>query len=208
MYRVDASVLSSAMDRIERWFAEHVDPGYFQPGRADGVEPLHALHARWDGQRGDVPFYDGFTLLGVDEAAAERAMMDKLARDEDWSESWWSPHWQPFGADGMGQLLVVDVLGGQVLEFLHDDETRPLVAESLEAFFTTYATQLETGERILKDGYLVDPVEQAAMQARLEAAHQSRRNAQAERERKSRPILLAIFAAVLVMLLVFWWLDR
>lgn len=199
--------MSAALDRIERWFLEHVDPDYFAPGRADGLEPLHALHARWDGQRGGVPFYDRFTLLGVEEAAAERAMMDEVATDNEWPASWWSTDWRPFGADGMGQLLVVDVRDGRVLEFLHDDDARPVVAESLEAFFTTYAKQLESGERILVDRYIVDPVEQAAMQARLDAAQQARRDAQAERERRSRPTLGAIFAAIALMLLVYWWLN-
>lgn len=206
MYRVDSGALNSAMDRIERWFAEHVEAHYFADGRADGIGPIAALHARWDGQRGDVHFYDGFELLGVDEAASERARMDKLALEEDWPSTWWSTDWQPFGADGMGQLLVVDVSTGEVLEFLHDDDARPDHAESLEVFLTTYAAQLESGERVLKDGYIFDPVEQAAMEARLEAQRQARKDAQAEQEQKARPMLFAIFTLILVIVLIALWL--
>lgn len=101
MYRVDAGALSSAMDRIERWFSEHVDAHYFADGNSNGVGPLAPLHARWDGQRGDVCFYDGFELLTVDESAAERAMMDKLALEEDWPSTWWSAQTgSPLGQTG------------------------------------------------------------------------------------------------------------
>lgn len=202
MYRVDSGALSSAMDRIERWFAENVGPDYFADGRMDGTGPLRALHARWDGQRGDVNFYGGFELLSVEESAAEQAMMDKVALDEDWPSTWWSADWQPFGADGMGQLLVVDVKTGEVLEFLHDDDARPFHAESLEAFLTTYAAQLESGERVLKDGYIVDPIAQAETEAKLEAMQQRRKDAQAEQERKSRPVLFAIFAIIIIVILI------
>lgn len=92
------------------------------------------------------------------------------------------------------------------MEFLHDDDARPEHAESLEVFLTTYAAQLESGERVLKDGYIVDPVQQAASTARLEAQRQARKDAEAERERKARPMLLAIFAVILVILLIALWL--
>lgn len=206
MYRVDSSALSSAMDRIERWFAENVEPGYFAEGSTDGTGPLAALHARWDGQRGDVCFYDGFELLSVEECAAEQAMMDKLALEEDWPSTWWSTDWQPFGTDRSGQLLVVDVTTGEVLEFLHDDDARPSHAESLEAFLTTYAAQLESGERVLENGYIVDPIEQAEIEAKLEAMQQRRKDAQAEQERKSRPVLFALFAIILAIILIALWL--
>jgi hypothetical protein len=83
--------------------------------------------------------------------------MEQLALDEGWDEAWWSPEWFPFASDGAGQLLVVDERG-RVLEFLHDDDARPVLAASLEAYLVAVLESLERGRLVVDPDYgLVEP---------------------------------------------------
>ncbi len=70
---------------------------------------------------------DSFTLCSREEASVEKTMMDNLLEAEvEWDETWWSTRWYPFASDGAGQLLCVHGDTGEVIEFLHDDDPRPV----------------------------------------------------------------------------------
>ncbi|MGE0786416.1 MAG: SMI1/KNR4 family protein [Sandaracinaceae bacterium] len=201
MYRQNETELRRAIDRIERWFREHVDDAYFAPGTTDAAGPLGPVLARWNGQREErVPFFEAFYLLDAGACAREKAMMDGLARSEGWPATWWDPDWLPFASDHAGQLLVLEIRSGAVIEFLHDDEPRPVHAETLEAFLTKYADDLESDRRALRDGYIVDLEEHAARVAR-------QREREKVREREGSPaartlILVGVAIAVLITMLL------
>ncbi|RZO63984.1 MAG: hypothetical protein EVA89_05745 [Sandaracinaceae bacterium] len=204
MYRQNETELRRAMDRLERWFAEHVDEPYFAPGASDAVGPLASFLARWNGQRDDaaVPFFEAFHLLDAESCAREKAMMDGLASEEGWPASWWDPDWVPFASDGCGQLLVLDVRSGAVIEFIHDDEPRPVHAETLEAFLAAYADALEHGQRDLRDGYIVDLDEHAAALARAEEREAARQQGQAQAKRTlvwTGAMLLGLVALIVLL---------
>jgi hypothetical protein len=118
----------------------------FRSGQPDADGPLTSLFALVDGQvDGPAVFDGGFTLSCVEDARRDKDMLDTMARDEQWPSSWWSPTWFPFASDGCGQMLVVDGDSGAVIEFIHDDDERPVRAPSLAAFFDDAADSLERG---------------------------------------------------------------
>jgi hypothetical protein len=125
-------------------------------------------------------FEGGFTLLSLDDARGEKAMLDSLARDEQWPSSWWSPTWFPFASDGCGQLLVVDGDTGSVIEFIHDDEERPVWAPSLAEFLVERAEELEQGRQVFDARIGV-----------IDAGHAARRQQQQE----ARAAQEAVYAA-------------
>ena len=123
--------MKDVLDRIDAHVRAVFGRGLWRSGNDDARGPLADFHRCADGCVDEEPTFGSFALLGVDEAAAEKRMMDQLAIDDGWERSWWPPSWHPFGSDHAGQLLVVD--GGRVLEFVHDDEGRPEHAASLRA---------------------------------------------------------------------------
>jgi cell wall assembly regulator SMI1 len=64
---------------------------------------------------------------------------------------WWNPSWVPVAVDGMGNDLCLDLdpppagLRGQLIEYVHDCEIRPVVAPSFAAWLSSYADELEAG---------------------------------------------------------------
>ncbi len=195
MYRHNENELRRAMDRVERWFGEHVAADFFDAGvrAVDGV--LGPLLSRWNGQLPeDVAFYEGFYLLDREGVAREKAMMDQLAADERWPDTWWSRDWVPFGTDLAGQLLVVDCRSGRVIEFLHDDDARPEHGESLAAFLAAYADALEAGERRLHNGYITEVAE---LERYLEEAPK-----RAAEQRRTHGVLLSIGGALLALVAI------
>jgi hypothetical protein len=166
----DANDLQTSWQRFADWFAAHT-PVTFRAGRADADGPLSSLFLLVDGQVGTAAVFDGgFSLLSLDDARGEKAMLDTLARDEQWPSSWWSPTWFPFASDGCGQVLVVDGDTGSVIEFIHDDEDRPVLAPSLVEFLVERAEELEQGRQVF-DAHIgvVDAGHAARRQQRQEA---------------------------------------
>ena len=64
---------------------------------------------------------------------------------------WWSDKWIPFVSSGSGHLIVCDLdpvdarRSGQVVLFLHDDEKRFVLADSIEAWLDAVARDLAAG---------------------------------------------------------------
>ena len=159
-------------ERLLGWFASSggSDAPTFGPGRADAVGPLAELFRTVDGQLSGGPIFAYFELLSYTDAQAEKSMMDDLARDESWEDSWWHRSWHPFAADGAGQLLVVDERDGRVIEFLHDDECRQVLAETLGAYAADIASRLEGGALVYDAGVgVISPDELANYRAQQAA---------------------------------------
>lgn len=186
--------------------ATHAGP-VWNPGRADATGPTAAFHRVADGTVAGAPHFESFELMSLADSTGEKAMMDKLAKDEAWEPSWWSPSWFPFAGDHAGQLLVVDGGSGEVIEFMHDDEARPLVAPSLEAYFATVATRLEAGELIhdVRHG-IIDP---ALLKKIDEVNAKARATADAAQgQTKQTMTVIAVVVAVAVAIAVWFEVGR
>ncbi|MEZ4321364.1 MAG: hypothetical protein R3F61_28075 [Myxococcota bacterium] len=138
----------SAISAFRDWLASQPDAPGLGACEPTATGPLAPLFAVFDGQTDGPALLEHHHLLSRAEAETEKTMMDALAADEGWPDTWWSAHWHPFGSDGAGQLLVVDDRDGRVLEFLHDDDARPEHGDSLEAWFARIVAEIEAGERL------------------------------------------------------------
>ncbi len=117
--------MKDVLDDIDAHVAVAFGRSLWRPAVPDATGALADFHRVVDGCVDGVSF-EAFELLDIAEAAAERATTDRVAVDEAWPTTWWSPTWHPFASDRAGQLLVVDADTGRVLAFLHDDDGRPL----------------------------------------------------------------------------------
>jgi cell wall assembly regulator SMI1 len=202
--------IEASLARITRWLEAHAPAGvrFRPPAASPAPGPLEALYAAADGQEGVHGMHAVFDMqafLPLEDALREKTAMDGLARMEAWDASWWSPRWHPFASDGMGQLLVVDGETGAVMEFLHDDEERPMRAASIEAFLDDFAGSLERGERVWNDR--IGMVEVRAL-AEMEAHERRRAEEQAAVRRAGRKALwigIALSVALAATIIV---LDR
>jgi cell wall assembly regulator SMI1 len=67
---------------------------------------------------------------------------------------WWNGHWVPIGVNGVGDMVCLDLdppsggAFGQVIEVLHEEELRTVLARSLGAWLDEFVLQLEN------EGYL------------------------------------------------------
>lgn len=197
-------------ERLSAWLAAHAPAEELRlRPPVEPIEevppPLRLLYRVADGQVGPSALFDGYRFLTLADARAEKAMMDRLAKDEGWDEAWWSARWHPFASDGMGQLLVVD--DEAVIEFLHDDDPRPVLARSVEDYLEDFVTSLETGERVFDAKIGVVEVAQLERQHAYEA-ERAARDAAAKRTSRRVTVVMIVASAVLalVMILVDRWL--
>lgn len=120
-----------------------------------------ALYASADGQpRSDAtPFapsvYHRYHLMPLAEGKAERDELDAMARVGEWDDAktrvvnWWVPGWLPLLTDGNSNYLCIDTVGafggtpGQMIEFIHDDAARAILAPSFDAWFDAWVEALE-----------------------------------------------------------------
>ncbi len=128
--------------------AETEPPPQLGPPNPDASGPLAPLYQVFDGQLDGPPLIESHRILSFANAQDEKRRMDALAQEEGWDSDWWNPVWHPFASDGAGQLLVVDAASGRVLEFLHDDAPRPVIAPDLETLFERLWTALDDGTYI------------------------------------------------------------
>ena len=198
-------------ERLSAWLAAHAPADELRlraPVEAlDEVPaPLRPLYRVADGQDGASGLFDAYHFLTRAEASAEKAMMDRLAKDEGWDEGWWSERWHPFASDGQGQLLVADDEGA-VIEFHHDDDPRPVLARSVEVYLEDFVTSLEHGQRVFDEEAGV--IEIAALERqRAVDAERAAHDAAAMRTSRRATVVMIVGSAVLalVMILVDRWL--
>ena len=79
---------------------------------------------------------------------------------------WWDALWVPIATDGAGNDLCLDLhppaagKRGQLIEYVHDDEGRPVVSTSFRAWLRGFVDDLEAG-RYDVDDFSGFPVEKA-----------------------------------------------
>lgn len=197
--------MKATVERLRAWVDANVPAG--ECGLRPGVDGesideelpacLLALCAEVDGQsQGGVAALDSFELMTRDECQGEKERMDELADEEEWPQSWWSRRWYPFGSDNAGQLLCVHMDTQEVIEFLHDDDARPVRAPELATFLDDFVTSLEEGERVYAPGYGIIDVE---LLERIEEQKRvvAERQAEFDRTQKRATWALVVLAVVL-----------
>lgn len=101
---------------------------------------LKALWLAHDGQDTSAsdPVFEGFWWLSVAGAQEEAASMTEVLLEvsrENGGDERWLPEWLPFGIDGMGGMLVVDVAKGDIFEWHTDGNGREATrGASFDAF--------------------------------------------------------------------------
>jgi hypothetical protein len=142
--------------------ANAASPPRFGPPIPEASGPLAPLYRGFNGQLDGPPLVGAHRFMSLDEALAEKRMMDELAAKEGWEAGWWSPDWHPFASDLAGQLLVVDAPTGKVLEFVHDDEGRPEIAPDLDRLITRIWTALNAGKVLYDPEFGIGTAEEIA----------------------------------------------
>ncbi len=105
-------------------------------------ETVKALYMWHDGQDpgGFVTLVNNMQFLPLADMLATKAELDGMIGYDFELENWWHPAWLPIFQNGGGDYLVVDTAGihtgnsGQLLNFYHDWEYRPIVANDLTVF--------------------------------------------------------------------------
>lgn len=193
---------SNLRERVSAWVSSNVPEGAvslrppLDEAACEAVpEGVRALYRFADGQEGRDELFDQYRFLPAAEAREEKEAMDRLATEEGWEEAWWSPRWWPFASDGAGQLLVAEVDGGEVREFFHDDEARPVLAPSAEAFLERFAESLESGERVWDDEHRII---EAAERDRIRAQRAQTKVAVQAAEARGKKLVAALIVGGLL----------
>lgn len=126
---------------------------------SDYVELLSLVNGPWttiDPAPGDalrvaepVP---GYFLMRIQDVPEQVTMLNDLFAEPDpdpelWG--WWSTSWVPFATNAQGDFLVVDAgpgdTAGAVIEFVHDEFDRLVMAPSLSEYLDAVADALSSG---------------------------------------------------------------
>jgi cell wall assembly regulator SMI1 len=180
--------------RFDAWLTSHSEGhAVFRPGNPDATGPTALVHQLADGQVSSVDVFDGgYELLSFQEAREEKSMMDELAKLRGWDSSWWSPAWFPFASDGAGQLLLIEEASARVIQFVHDDEGRSVLANSLDEFVAQTLERLERGTLAFDpERGVYDP--ELRRLARQRTQEKSALEAKYERRKKWFPLFLAVW---------------
>jgi cell wall assembly regulator SMI1 len=119
---------------------------------------LRGLLSWADGQKPDsMPFRLNMRLLPATEIEDAVRMMRDLQRDGMLQPFWWDEGFLPFGANGSGDYLCLDLRGvygpeGCVLGFFHKDRNRVIEARSLNQWLDAFVDGLEAGHWLVEDG--------------------------------------------------------
>jgi cell wall assembly regulator SMI1 len=130
------------------------DLGAFERSCSVLLTPEHRQLYRWrDGQFNDaIPCLQNFMqLLSLSKALEWHMVLTSLLRSgefENWCD-WWHAKWIPLLEGPSGDLICVDYGGafggnpGQLIDFVHNDNDRSVIAPSLGAWLGSYCNMLE-----------------------------------------------------------------
>lgn len=139
-------------------FATH---GAALPTTAPDMDVAVSLYAVADGQNATdaAPFppgvVDAYYWMSLAEVNTVREDLDGMARVGEWDDAktrvinWWVPGWLPLLTDGNSNYICIDTVGsfggnvGQIIEFIHDDADRLVLAPSFNSWFAAWVTALE-----------------------------------------------------------------
>ncbi|HPH64242.1 MAG TPA: SMI1/KNR4 family protein [Kofleriaceae bacterium] len=129
--------------------------------QAPGMDLAVALYAVADGQLGteQSPFppsvYDNYYWMPLAEVDEVRQDLDGMAKVGEWDDertrviNWWVPGWLPLLTDGNSNYICIDTVGsfggapGQLIEFIHDDDERLVLAPNFDAWFAAWVAALD-----------------------------------------------------------------
>lgn len=180
--------------RLDQWLRSH-RPEYYArllPGATD--EELDQLERqvsralpeafrdlyRWrNGTPDDLEteaLIHNYSFITVQESGQVWSVLKELLDSGDFDRpNWWRPGWIPILGSWGGDNVCVDLEGtftghsGQVLDFVHDDEGRDILAPSLDAWGETFVAGLAEGLWRDEDGdfHPVDDAQWREFQRRL-----------------------------------------
>jgi cell wall assembly regulator SMI1 len=114
---------------------------------------------RWrNGNREQESFSHNSYFMPLEEVESSYDVLTGMIGADFEEPDWWRADWIPFLASWGGNHLCIDLGGafsgrpGQVLEFVHDGRSRPIVAPSLEDWLDAYVRALEDREWADEDG--------------------------------------------------------
>lgn len=137
----------------------------------DEVRAAYQIH---DGQAETLYFFDGmYYLLPLADALDQWKLMAELLATEpgfqalaDTGEAdggvrqdHWRRAWFPIAANGCGDLYCADNdpapdgAAGQLIEFIHDDSLRRLLARDFRTWLADFAAALESGQYVFSEKY-------------------------------------------------------
>jgi cell wall assembly regulator SMI1 len=138
---------------------------------ADLPADFLAFYRIHNGQRAEAGgLYDGEELLSVARMQAEWTIWNDLLKSGDFADAvstpaagvrsdWWHPGWLPLTYDGAGNHWCLDLAPteagtrGQIIRMWHDDDERPVIADSFSAWMTAYIVALEAQEYGFSEDY-------------------------------------------------------
>lgn len=135
-------------------------------------ESVRQSYLRHNGQTSDSPaILIGWEWLSLARIRGEWKVwkdlldggdFDGIENDEDGTairRDWWHPAWIPISYSGSGDHHCLDLApgpegtSGQIIEMWHDQPSRPLLAESFEAFLADFAEGLERGDYVFSEDW-------------------------------------------------------
>ena len=222
-----ADAIARTLRRLDRAIARHcadAPPFWASPAWAEDVVQLErtvgplphelvSLLARHDGSD-SVPVARWELLSAARIESSWQCCADlELADVEDAQPTfgvkpgWWNARWIPFAGDGAGNTLCIDLdpapggCVGQVIEFVHDHEMRPRLADSLSDWLAGQADLLDRGDLVViehADSTFDMILERAALKdasfglLRVRGESPLERTARIERDTLSQPIIVEL----------------
>jgi cell wall assembly regulator SMI1 len=130
-----------------------------------------------DGQHSNLPIFGRWELLESRRVAERWKQHTRIYREQGLVAAsaraegpvrpvWWNLSWVPIATDGGGNDLCLDLdppargHRGQLIEYVHDDDVRSVVAPTFRAWLSTYADEIE-GEKYEIDDFSGYPVRKA-----------------------------------------------
>jgi cell wall assembly regulator SMI1 len=86
----------------------------------------------------------------VESIADNKVLLDSMIKSDFEDPRWWRSGWVPFPDNGAGDYLCLDMTAedggtpGQVLQFYHDWENRPIRSPSMEAWLKELVSSMES----------------------------------------------------------------
>lgn len=175
--------MKQLIDRLEAWLQSH-HPTYVEalrPGASDAQlslldprapETIKQMYRWHDGDDLSVGMFSGYHFLPLGEAASRS---EDNAEERDGSglpDSWWSDDWYPLFDDSSGNLICLELRYRSLQLYYLDNDSRPLVAPSLEALLGGLLESFEAGLWKVEDGRNrpTDPDAVAAILAKREVS--------------------------------------
>ncbi len=159
--------MTTVVDRLDAWLAEHRPEYYSELNEGLGLEQLEqvatsvaqplpvVLQQLWawrDGQSDDccgALFYNREFLASEASLALRDMLNDMLDAGEFEKPGWWNKAWLPLLHNGANGLVCLDFSGafggkpGQIIEFWHAEENRTIVAPNIKSWLDAIVASLE-----------------------------------------------------------------